>query len=91
MCPYMMCWFTRQVNSDRSLRAEMPFWLFTRAETGTFDGYSTSRCTWSSSPLNSRSSAPKSPQTFRMASWRHWSRSASGTPRRYFVTKTKWT
>lgn len=41
------------------------------------------------SPSNSRNSAPKSAQTFRMASSQQRSVSASSTPHRYFVTKTK--
>ena len=33
-----MCWFTRQVNSVRSRRADTPLRLFTSAETATFGG-----------------------------------------------------
>lgn len=39
----------------------------------------------------SRSSAPKSPQAFRITSWQQASMSASSTPRRYLVTTTRGT
>jgi hypothetical protein len=40
-------------------------------------------------PLNSRRSASKSPQTFRITSSQNLSMPSSKTPRRYLVTKTK--
>jgi hypothetical protein len=51
------------VYSERSLRADTPFGLFTSADTETLGGYGTSRWTWSG--LNSRRPASKSPQAFR--------------------------
>ena len=63
----MIARFTGPVNSCRRRLADTPLRLFTSAEMATFGGYPISRCTWSSSPLNSLSSAPKSVQTFRIA------------------------
>src|SRR5699024_5279769 len=46
---------------------------------------------WSSSPLNSDSSAPKSEQTFPITSSAYSRISSVNVPRRYLVTNTKWT
>ena len=43
--PGMMCWFTRPVNCDRSVRAGTPARPFTSAETTALGGYSASRWT----------------------------------------------
>ncbi len=88
-CPRIEARFTRPVNSARSIRADTPFREFTSAETATFGGYSTSRCTWSSSPVNATRRAPKSSHTPRMVRSQAFSIASSNTPRRYFVTKTK--
>src|ERR1039458_2872251 len=48
----------------RSRLADTPLREFTSDATGILGGYSISRCTWSSSPLHSASTAPKSSQTF---------------------------
>src|SRR5712691_12761573 len=50
-----------------------------------------SRCTWSSSPPNSRSSAPKFTQTDPMISWHLRSMAPESAPRLYLVVKTRWT
>src|SRR5207249_2164944 len=68
-----------------------PLRLLTRWESDTFGGYSTRRCTWSSSPLLSTRTASKSWQTFaKMSRKVSWAAPVS-TFLRYLVTKTKWT
>src|SRR3954464_15047715 len=72
-----------------SRREETPLRLLTRVDNATFGGYSTRRCTWSSSPLVSTRTASKSWQTFvKMARNVSWAASVK-TPLRYLVTKTK--
>ena len=59
-----------------------------RAKVG---GWWTSRWTWSGSPWNSRSWAPKASQTCRMTCWQRVGISSSNTPYRYVVTDARWT
>src|SRR5579859_1711151 len=75
----------------RSKRLETPLRLFTSEEIASFGGYSTSRCTWSSSPSISTSVACASEQTSAKMPRRTSSARASNTRRRYFATKTKCT
>src|SRR5664279_2968935 len=75
----------------RNLREETPFSEFTSFESWTVGGYSISRCTWSSSPLHSVSTAPKSALTSATTSASRVRCSDVTTFRRYLVTKTKCT
>lgn len=83
--------WVRRLNCRRSRRLDTPLRLFTSREICTVGGYSTSRCTWSSSPLNSVRTAPKSVQTLANTGCIAVRCSSVNTPRRYFVTKTKCT
>src|SRR6185369_17296337 len=75
----------------RSKRLETPLRLFTSKETESLGGYSTSRCTWSSSPFISTSVACASEQTSVKMSRKTSIARASHTRRRYFATQTKCT
>ena len=81
----------RNRNRCRSRRDETPLRLFTSLDSCTVGGYSTSRCTWSSPPLNSTRAAPKSAHTSARTGCIAVRCASVNTPRRYFVTKTKWT
>src|SRR5664279_4052777 len=78
-------------KSCRNCLDEPPLRELTRWESATFGVYCTSRCTWSSAPLNSARVAPKSAHTCAMTCSHRLSISVSNTPPRYLVTNTKWT
>ena len=81
--------WVRGRNCCRNRRDDTPLRLPTSFESCTVGGYSTSRWTWSSSPLNSTRAASKSAHTPASTGSIAVRCSPVNTPRRYFVTKTK--
>src|SRR5580700_7133005 len=73
------------------MRLDTPFKLRTSEDTETLGGYSTSKCTWSASPLASTTVAPKSPATRSKCLVSRSIASASNTFLQYLVTKIKCT
>jgi len=82
--------FTISGRCLRRRRLDTPFRLLTREEMEILGGYSISRCTWSSSPFISTSTAPKSSQTFEKMKRSRSMASSSNTFRLYLATKTRW-
>ena len=78
-------------KSCRNRLGEAPVRELTKWESATLGGWGTSRWTRSSARLNSAGAANKSAHTCAMTCSHRLSICVSNTPRRYLVTKTKWT